>query len=86
MPVQQHFCVLVLRRICLVLVLRAVCVGLSDIEGCDRVLLFKLSVKPDENPEQDRDCNCADQTAGKEPLPAWKRKNCAEERDEIERY
>ena len=41
--------------------------------------------KPDENPEQDRDCNRADQTAGKEPLPTGKRKNCAEERDEIER-
>ena len=50
-----------------------------------RQLLFKLPVKPDENPEQDRDCNRADQTAGKEPLPTGKRKNCAEERDEIER-
>ena len=85
MPVQQHFCVLVLRSICLVLVLCAVCDGPSDIEGSDLVLLFRLSVKPDENPEQERDCNRADQTAGKEPLPTGKRKNCAEERDEIER-
>jgi len=43
--VQQHFCVLVLRSICLVLVLRAACVGLSDIEGCDRVLLFEKNSK-----------------------------------------